>query len=202
MFSRQGLLQTWNEIRPYFIFSVILFFAAVVIGATPNAPTEYLSQQIKSLQSLADDINKASNPEFKAFLLITANNVSNTLLVMVLGIVAGIMPIVMLISNGLVMGYLLSEIADKGHNVWLLIVKGILPHGIFELSAIFLACAFGMRFGITLFKGVLGSLLGKTKPWHPFVRTATGSVPALIVIIVFLVIAAIIESTITYWLVN
>ncbi len=200
MFSRQGLLLTWNEIRPYFIFSIILFFAGVVIGGTPNAPAEYLEQQIKGIAAIAKDANESNNPEFAMFLLITMNNIFNTILVMGLGIIAGIMPVIMLVSNGMIIGYLLGEISTDGQNVWLLVVKGLLPHGIFELSAVFLGCAFGMRFGMTLIKGIFGSALGKKLPWHPFVRTATGSVPALIVIVVFLLIGAVIESTVTYWL--
>lgn len=202
MFSRQGLLMTWREIRPYFIFSIILFFAGVVIGGTPNAPQEFLEQQLKGIEAIARDIDKSSNPEFTAFYRITLNNVFNVIMVMGLGLIAGIMPIVMLVSNGMIMGYLLNEYATKGENVFMMVVKGILPHGIFELSAVFLACAFGMRFGVTLFKGIVGSALGKSEAWQPFVRTATGAVPAIIVIVVFLLVGAVVESTITLWLMS
>ncbi len=202
MFSRQGLLKSWNEVRPYFIFSVILFFAGLVIGGSPNAPAEFLEQQLKGISQIADRADKSDNPEQTMFALITLNNVIKTILVMGLGIIAGILPVIMLVSNGMILGYLLGVIADNGQNVWLLIVKGLLPHGVLELSALFLACAFGMRFGITLFKGIIGSALGKTNSWQPFVRTAIGSVPAVIVVTIVLIIAAVVESTITYWLMN
>ena len=74
MFSRQGLLLTWKEIRPYFIFSIILFFAGAVIGGTPDAPAEFLEQQIKGIAAIANDAKAADNPEFTMFLLITMNN--------------------------------------------------------------------------------------------------------------------------------
>ncbi|TVX95602.1 stage II sporulation protein M [Cohnella terricola] len=200
MFSRQGLLQTWKEIRPYFIFSAMLFFAGVVIGGTSGAPADFLEQQIKGVKAISDSIVKSETPEWTAFLLITANNIFSTLMVMGLGIIAGIMPLVMLVSNGMILGYMLSILSDKGENMFLLIVKGILPHGIFELTAVFLACAFGLRFGMTLIKGIFGSAFGKKEPWQPFVRTATGAVPALIVVVVLLLLAAAVESTITLWL--
>ncbi|WP_256762372.1 stage II sporulation protein M [Cohnella sp. WQ 127256] len=202
MFSRKRLHQTWKEIRPYFIFSVILFFAGMVIGGTPNAPTEFLEQQINGVRSIAEKIDESKSPEFTAFLLITVNNVFNVLLAMVLGIIAGIMPIIMLVSNGMILGFLIDGFAARGMNVWELVFKGLLPHGILELSAVFLACAFGMRFGITLIKGIFGSALGKSKPWHPFVRTATGAVPAVIAIVVLLLLGAVVESTITLWLMS
>ncbi|TFE23919.1 stage II sporulation protein M [Cohnella luojiensis] len=202
MFSRQGLLESWNEIRPYFIFSIILFFAGVVIGGSPNAPAEFLEQQIKGIRAISEKVNSSDNPERTMFFLITLNNVFNTLLVMGLGIIAGIMPVIMLVSNGMIMGFLLENLSGEGHNIFALVIKGILPHGVFELSAVFLACAFGMRFGITLFKGIAGSALGKKEPWQPFVRTAIGSVPALLVVVVFLLFGAVIESTVTYWLMS
>ncbi|MCD9026401.1 stage II sporulation protein M [Cohnella silvisoli] len=202
MFSRRGLLQSWNEVRSYFIFSVILFFAGIVIGGSHSAPVEFLESQLKGISQIADAARKSETPELTMFLLIAANNIFKSIMVMGLGIVAGILPIVMLVANGLILGYLLSGIADNGQNVWLLIVKGLLPHGVLELSALFLACAFGIRFGMTLIKGIAGSALGKSNSWQPFVRTATGSVPALIVVTVVLFIAAIVESTITYWLMS
>lgn len=200
MFTRAGLLLTWKEIRPYFIFSIILFFAGMVIGGTPNAPTEYLEQQMKGLEGISNSIRTSDNPEWTAFLLITANNILKTIMAMGFGIVAGLMPISMLVLNGMILGYLLSGFSASGENVFMLVVKGLLPHGILELSAVFLACAFGIRFGLTLLGGIFGSAFGRKEPWQPFVRTATGAVPALIVIVVFLLLGAVVESTITYWL--
>jgi stage II sporulation protein M len=202
MFSRQGLLQSWTDIRPYFIFAVILFFAGIVIGGSNSAPVDFLKSQLQGISHIADAARKSDRPELTMFLIIAANNVFKSIMVMGLGIVAGIIPIIFLITNGLILGFLLSGIADHGQNVWLLIVKGLLPHGILELSALFLASAIGIRFGITLIKGIAGSALGKSNAWQPFVRTASGSVPALILVTVVLVIAAIVESTFTYWLMS
>ncbi|QMV41538.1 stage II sporulation protein M [Cohnella cholangitidis] len=202
MFSRAGLLLSWKEIRPYFIFSIILFFAGVVIGGSPNAPQQYLEQQIKGLESIMNDINQSNNPELTAFVRITLNNVFAAVMIMAFGIVAGIMPVISLVSNGMVIGYVLGEAAEQGHNLWASVIKGILPHGIFELSAVFLAAAFGMRFGMTLIKGVFGSAFGKSQAWQPFVRTAIGAVPAVILVLVLLLVAGVVESTVTFWLMS
>ncbi len=135
-----------------------------------------------------------------AFLLITANNIFASLMAMGMGIIAGIMPIYTLVANGMVLGYLLSQFSESGENMFMLIVKGLLPHGILELPAVFLACAFGIRFGMTLIRGVFGSAFGKKEPWQPFVRTATGALPAIIVVVVLLLLGAVVESTVTFWL--
>jgi stage II sporulation protein M len=202
MFTRQGLLQSWKEVRPYVIFSVILFFAGIVVGGSPNSPTDWLNQQLQGMEQISKIIEKSDNPELTMFMLIAANNIFKSIMAMGLGIIAGIFPIFMLVTNGMILGHLIGGMANEGHNVWLLIIKGLLPHGILELSAIFLACGFGMRFGVTLFKGIVGSTLGKEKSWQPFVHTAIGSVPALILVTVMLIIAAVVESTITYWLMS
>ncbi len=200
MFTRQGLLLSWRETRPYFIFAVILFFAGMVIGGTPNAPTEYLESQLQGIATLSNSIKNSDTPEIMAFLLITANNIFASLMAMGMGIIAGIMPIYTLVANGMVLGYLLSEFSESGENMFMLIVKGLLPHGILELPAVFLACAFGIRFGMTLIRGVFGSAFGKKEPWQPFVRTATGALPAIIVVVVLLLLGAVVESTVTFWL--
>jgi stage II sporulation protein M len=202
MFTRQGLLQSWKEVRPYVIFSVILFFAGIVVGGSPNSPAEWLNQQLQGISQISKIVEKSDNPQLTLFMLIAANNIFKSIMAMGLGIIGGIFPIFMIVTNGMIIGYLLGGMAEEGNNVWLLIIKGLLPHGIVELSAIFLACGFGMRFGVTLFKGIAGSTLGKEKSWQPFVRTAIGSVPALIVVTVMLIIAAVVESTVTYWLMS
>ncbi|WP_239619201.1 stage II sporulation protein M [Cohnella mopanensis] len=194
MFTRQGLLLTWKEIRPYFIFAIILFFAGVVIGGSPNAPHELLGKQIEGMRSIANSIQESDNPGLAAFARITLNNIYVSLMMMALGIIVGIMPVIMLVMNGMFMGYVLDEVAKQGENVGLVVIQKILPHGIIELTAIFLAAAFGMRFGMTLLKGMFGSALGKSQSWQPFVRTATGAVPALIVVVVLLIVAGLIES--------
>lgn len=184
------------------MFSLILFFAGLVIGGTPGAPSEFLDQQMAGLQAIASSIGGSDNPEMTGFMLITWNNIRVSLLVMGLGLIAGIMPLFVLVTNGMIVGYLLSKISATGENVLLVVLKGLLPHAIFELSAVFLACAFGIRFGMTLIKGIFGSAFGTKEPWAPFVRTATGAVPAVIAVVAFLLIGALVESTITYWLVQ
>lgn len=200
MFTRKGLLQSWKEVRPYFIFSIILFFAGIVVGGSPSSPAEWLNQQLKGIERIANAVNTSNNPELTLFRLIAVNNIFISILAMGLGIIAGIFPVFMLVTNGMVFGYLFDRVAQEGHNIWPIIAKSILPHGIIELCAVFLACAFGLRFGMTMLKGLLGSVLGKENSWQPFVRTAIGSIPALILVTVMLLIAAGVESTITYWI--
>jgi stage II sporulation protein M len=201
MFTRQALVRSWKEIRPYVIFSTLLFFAGIIVGGAPNSSTDWLSGQLQGISDLAEQTRKADNPQLAFFWLILLNNLTKSVMAMYLGIVAGVLPLIMLVTNGMIIGFLFGGMADQGENVWLLVVKGILPHGILELPALFLACGFGIRLGLTLLKGIFGTALGKSEPWGAFNRTAAGTVPALMLVAVMLLLAAAIESTITFWLV-
>lgn len=200
MFTRRALALSWREIRPYVVFSALLFFAGIIVGGAPNGSMDWLRDQLKGIGDLADKARQADNPQLAFFRIIFINNLSKSVMAMYMGIVAGIFPFIMLLTNGMIIGYLFGGMADQGENVWLLVAKGILPHGILELPALFLACGFGMRLGFTLIKGIFRSALGKPEPWGAFVRTAAGTVPALVLIALMLLVAAGIESTVTYWL--
>jgi len=200
LFTRRSLLGYWNELRPYFIFAVILFFAGIVVGGATSSANDWLLNQLQALSRMAENARASAHPTRAFFVTILLNNVIQSIISMYMGVAAAIWPVVMLVTNGMILGYLFGGLADHGENVGLLILKGILPHGILELPAVFLACAVGIRFGVTLLKGIWGSLLGKDGAWNGFVRTATGSVPALVVVVVMLLAAAAVESTVTNWL--
>lgn len=198
MFTRQALLASWKDVRPYFIFSIILFFAAMIVGGTPGSATEFLIDQVRAIQNLAQEAQQADNPQFAMFWIIFKQNVTACVMTMYMGIGAGIFPLFTMILNGMLIGFTFGLMSAEGHQVWLLALKGILPHGILELPALFLAAGFGMMLGMGLLIGIFGSLFGKTDPWSLFTRSLRGSIPVLIVLIGLLFVAAIVESTITY----
>ncbi|MBO9599996.1 MAG: stage II sporulation protein M [Cohnella sp.] len=200
MFSRQGLLRTWKETRRYFIFACLLFFASAFVGAAVDSQVDWLNGQLAQFDNIKEKIDGSDTPERTMFFILFGKNLLASVMAMGFGIMGGIMPIISLVVNGVLVGYVLRLISWNDQNVWLAIVKGILPHGIFELSAVFLACAFGIRFGLTFIRGISRSLTGKDEPWKPFARTAIGAVPGLMAIVVLLLIAALVESTVTYWL--
>jgi len=198
LFKRQALLQNWRELRPYFIFSVILFAASIVVGGAASNSIDFLDKSIESLRKIADSAENADNPERSLFVAIWLNNVYSSLMALYMGILAGLMPLVTLVVNGMLMGYLFHNMAEAGYHIGPMIAKGILPHGIIEIPALLLACAYGILLGFSLIRGLWGSLIGKTDPWAKFSRAIRGSVPAAIGIVLLLLLAAIIESTVTY----
>ncbi|WP_027087393.1 stage II sporulation protein M [Cohnella panacarvi] len=200
MFTRQGLLLTWKESRRYFVFACLLFFASAFVGGATDTQVDWMNGQLEQFDEIRQEIEGSDTPERTMFFILIGKNLLACVMAMGFGIMGAIMPIVVLVTNGLLLGYVLKLSSWNDQNVWLAVVKGILPHGVFELSAVFLACAFGIRFGLTFLRGVSRSLTGKDEPWRPFARTAIGAIPGLIAIVVLLLIAALVESTVTYWL--
>jgi stage II sporulation protein M len=197
MFSRQSLAATWKDVRPYFIFSMILFFAALVVGGSSDATMGLLLEQLSRMAELANEARNADNPQSAFFWIIVKNNMVAFLSMMYLGIGLGIVPLVSCLINGLMVGFVLHAAAEQGEQIWR-IVLGLIPHGIVELPALFLASGFGMMLGVGLWKGIWGTLIGKDAPWSLFRRSIVGSIPILLILAIAVFVAALIESTVSY----
>ncbi|HEX6534739.1 MAG TPA: stage II sporulation protein M [Gemmatimonadaceae bacterium] len=79
---------------------------------------------------------------------IIANNIQVTYAVFAMGITAGIMTVVMLVLNGVSMGAALGLYANKG--IFPQIGEFVLPHSVFELSAICIAAGGGFLLAAAL----------------------------------------------------
>jgi stage II sporulation protein M len=111
----------------------------------------------------------------------------------------GILPAIFLFINGAVIGYLIHLSALQGQDLFELIVKGLLPHGIIEIPAIIIACAFGLQFGGKVLSSIFTKKENRGVDWSSFMRqTLTASIWTVILLFV----AAIIESTITFSLLS
>jgi stage II sporulation protein M len=56
--------------------------------------------------------------------------------------------IFILFVNGFAMGFVMKMLEIKNHDL-IFLIKGIAPHGIFELPAIFISAAIGLRIGLS-----------------------------------------------------
>lgn len=207
MFKWRLIWDHFKQMNPYIAFGSILFLAGMVIGGTNPAFKSFLNEQLKGLGHLADMIDKSNNPTLTMIVFIFLNNAIKSILVIYLGALFGILPFLFLVVNGMLIGYLLKTSAELhgGGYVMEVILKGLLPHGILEIPAIIIACAYGMRFGVLVFKAG-GSLI--------FARTSSAklsgelesfvvrTVPVMVILTILLLIASVIESTITTWLIG
>ncbi|RIX47848.1 stage II sporulation protein M [Paenibacillus nanensis] len=204
MFKPSAIIQHFKEMRGYISFSFILFFASIVVGGTNTSFHSFLNGQLEGLGQLVDMVG---NNTLLMMLVIFLNNAIKSILIMYLGAFYGVIPFFFIVTNGMVIGYLLEAASNSTSPdalpVWEIIVKGLLPHGIIEIPAIIFACAYGLKFGGLVFRAsgslvfARGKLGGIGKEIEHF---AIRTVPMIVILTVALLIASVIESTITTWL--
>ncbi|QHW32708.1 stage II sporulation protein M [Paenibacillus rhizovicinus] len=201
MFAPSAIWQHLKSMGHYLAFSTIFLLAGMVVGATNPALENFMQSQLSGLQNIAQNIDSSSHPTMFLMLFIFLNNVIKAVLVMYLGIFFGVIPIIFLAINGMILGYLIHHTAEQGNDMlFTVIVKGLLPHGILELSAIVIACAYGLRFGKMMLHGA-GTLLTRKSGWgKQFEQFVQRTLPVIVLVAVMLVAAAVIESTVTVWL--
>ena len=121
--------------------------------------------------------------------LIMVNNISVSLKAFVMGITLGIGTVYVLFFNGAMLGALTALIYTYGNPMkyWSL----ILPHGIIELTAIFISGAAGL----IIAKSIL--LPGEHSRKHSLIKGAKQSISLVIGVIFMLIIAGIIEGFFT-----
>jgi stage II sporulation protein M len=185
LFSKSRLASFLPEpdIRPALFFLAAFFVVAFLAGmlAPPSVR-----------QGLTDAFRIATEPYTDqsggvVFLFILLNNVIATILMLLLGMVFGVLPVVGVVSNGLLLGVLwrqAAKIAGYGQAA-----LSILPHGIFEIPALLLAASYGLWLGMAAIQRARGlrdrDIRGQVK--HALRRDAE-------IILPLLVIAAVIET--------
>jgi stage II sporulation protein M len=201
--SFRALFAHFREMKHYFIAAAAVFIAGLVYGFYQSDHFEAIIQeQLKGLENIASSVSQSSQPQVMLFLFIYLNNLIKSIFSIFIGVFFGIFPVFFLVLNGMILGYIGSQsvAADK----WILLLKGILPHGILEIPSVIIACAYGIRFGMLMFQGVaayagMGSKLGFKKELRKFIRL---TIPLIILLAIVLLAAALIESTFTLWLVK
>ena len=137
--------EAWSyikESRKAIFFVVLIFFLRSLIGFFFSERFVFLDELLKSL---VDETEGFGVLEMIFFIL--QNNTQTAFLSLLLGVFFGIFPIFNAITNGVVLGYVLAKVHGISgiSDFW-----RILPHGIFELAAVFIALGMGVRMGNVL----------------------------------------------------
>jgi stage II sporulation protein M len=180
----------WDYIKESrtFIYSAIgIFLLFVLIGIFIPAPEPFYSQIINFLKQLLDETQNLSQPALIWFII--SNNLKSTFLGLSLGIIFGIYPVITALSNGYLLGFvsLMSFNSDGGLSLW-----KILPHGIFELPAVFISLGIGIRLGMFIFQ--------KNKLESLKYYSINSLRIFLLIVVPLLIIAGIIEGTLIFLL--
>src|SRR3972149_7634610 len=136
-----------KESRKFIYTITAIFIGFALIGFFVPVP-DYISQGIiKILEELVKKTEGMS--QFELIKFIFFNNIQSSFLGMVLGIFLGVFPLIFSAFNGYILGFvaLMAANAGGGRVLW-----NILPHGIFELPAIFISLGLGLKMGMLIFQ--------------------------------------------------
>lgn len=202
MFKLSSFIKDIALIKGTMMLSTMLFGIGVLVGwISTDFIEQFINQQIDGIRQISQTLNESENPQWSYFKFIFLNNSIKSVLIILFGIFFGVLPVIFLIVNGMVLGYLVHSLAVQGESMFEVVVKGLLPHGIIELPAIIIACGFGLRLGSLVWISIAQRNEQKRvnlgQQWTYFFKRV-GPNAGWIVILLF--IAAIIESTFTLWL--
>ncbi len=187
-FFRKGYRESIDYIKESknFIYSIIivfLFFA--LIGFFIPAPPLLEQKILEFIEELLRKTQGMSTPELISFIFF--NNLQSSFLGMVFGIFLGIFSVITTLANGYLLGFVASK-TTEGEGIFVL--WRLLPHGIFELPALFISLGLGLKLGSFAFKKnkleTLRDYLAKSMKVFFFV------------ILPLLIIAAVIEGSLIF----
>ena len=168
---------------------MIILVLSIILGVLfSNFIKTYV---LEILKNIAETMPKDGNVS-KTFTMIFLNNIRVNFIIVLFGLILSIISVLITIFNGLILGFMYTVVSP------IVFVVGIFPHGVFELSAfiISLACAFLVtKLEINIIKSVSKfKVKEEIKNSEIMIKDILLSI---IMIFVLLLIAAIVESTIT-----
>lgn len=178
---------------------LILALSIFLIGALLSCPGLFFEEgslpgaesQMGELQKLVELI--MDSPPIISSMMIFLNNMITVIQMLFLGVIAGISPLATLFLNGYILGIAAASCRSAGFPLTAMIVLGILPRGIFELSAVFICAALGLKLG---YHCTISPLPDKTRlQSFKYIWKEIVSIMPLVVLLLFC--AALIEIFIT-----
>jgi len=158
-FLSRNLKKSINDLKKYknyFWTIFLIFFASGIIGLA--FPIFFKEQIIKLITELIEKTKGLSTFELIRFIIL--NNTQSAFLGLILGIFVGIFPILMILLNGYVLGFVVNKsVIAEG----VLILWRLFPHGVFEIPAIIISAGLGLMIGFSLMKNCLTNYDKKMK---------------------------------------
>ncbi|MDO8517006.1 MAG: stage II sporulation protein M [Nanoarchaeota archaeon] len=175
-----------KKIKNYIWFASLTFLLFALLGFL--FPIFFKQEIFSFIKEVTQQIADYNSSQLISYIFL--NNLKASFFAILIGIVFGIFPFFMAVANGYLIGFVSRySVNEEGF----LILWRLLPHGIFEIPAVILSIAIGMRLGIDVLKS--GKQKGIFK--QEFVKAIK---TFIFIIIPLLVIAAIIEGFLVYFL--
>lgn len=176
--------KSWRLIKEskrfiFFIIGVFLFFTLVGFFIPP--PSNILNWIADYIKNIVNETSGFSFMQLSSYIFF--NNLKSSLAGMIFGIFLGIPSILVALFNGYILGFVLNE-SVKTNGIFIL--WKLFPHGIFELTAVFISLGLGLRMGTQALFNKKKDMLKKI--FYDSLRVF------LFIVIPLLIIAAIIEG--------
>ncbi|WP_254532088.1 stage II sporulation protein M [Natrinema gelatinilyticum] len=187
---RVALEDAWNEHSRYVGFAAGLFAVGIAIGIGLMAAGYNLLEIIENVvgEPLFPDISEQSKLELARFLLV---NNSRAFVLSILGVLSlGLLTAWAMLFNGVIVGNIGAFVATDAGVGYILV--GLLPHGIFELPALFVAAGVGFRLLYRVGQRIRG---GRNAVFSKAYLYRTGIL--VVVAWLLLVVAAFVEAFVT-----
>jgi uncharacterized membrane protein SpoIIM required for sporulation len=143
-----------RQIRIHILIAVLLFLISAIIGYSDLigkiAPElslkiqELVSEQVLELVKQTEGFGA-----FEMIGFIMTNNIKTAFFGLISGIYFGIIPIIIILFNGFILGFVSNlAVYSPENNIGLLILWRLFPHGIFEIPAILISIGLGINIGL------------------------------------------------------
>lgn len=184
-FFKENYIQSWEYIKEsrHFIYSIIiLFLFFVILGFFFPVPENISAYIMEFIGELLRKTEGMSSGELIKFIFL--NNIQGSFFGMIFGILLGIFPLISVVANGYLLGFVAAEsVQSQG----ILILWRLVPHGILEIPALFISLGLGLRLGMFIFQK------NKLKSLQKYILESLRVF--LFVVMPLLIIAAIIEGS-------
>ena len=187
---REEYVRSWKylkESKKFIYLAIGIFVVFFFVGLFLYPPDIILNYILDFISQLLEKTQSMSFSQLTSFIFF--NNLKSSFFGIIFGVVLGIFPVLALIANGYILGFVSSlTVVEEGiFSLW-----RILPHGIFELPAIFISFGLGLKFGSFIFSK------NKPKAFNDFLINSFRVF--LLIVIPLLIVAAIIEGSFIFFL--
>jgi stage II sporulation protein M len=192
-----------KDMKHYFIAAAATMLIGMYLGYSHSHQFQFLlDDQIDQLTEIVNKISGKDHTQLRLLFYVFANNILISLFMVYSGVLLGIIPLFSLLSNGLILGYLAHQ--NVPQDGWGSFLIAVLPHGIIEIPAFIIACAYGIKFGSLVAKGILFLPAPSRRAANNlnFSRLLKVSVPLALLLCGLLLAAAVMESMVTYAIVK
>ncbi|HEY8462544.1 MAG TPA: stage II sporulation protein M [Bacillota bacterium] len=175
------------------------FFFAIILGrylqqSQPQLIAKFGKDYFKKFEQLADLIK--GQPLWMEVMIIWFNNITASVTAILSGIFLPVLPILSLMANGLMIGVFQVMVKAQQGMSMTRFYLGLIPHGILELPAFFIAVGLGVRFGFLPYRLIWQRHMSKQR--KPLLRIFLREASLYLSLITFmLLVAALFEVTVS-----